>query len=166
MKIVKGIAIAALVYVALVAAFESMIGTIQPQAGSTLVITTLGEDGSAHDRVVSRLESANQLYVAANHWPRAWYSRLLENPEVRVTIDGTTGDYQAVQVVAYEIRMVSEKSRVPVIKHVRGLCHLFIDEIINGIIINQHNALITGRSARFIGGMIGASICFHSYARV
>jgi hypothetical protein len=86
MRIVKSIAIVALVYVALVTAFESMIGTLQPQTeGSTLVLTTLGDDGSAHDRVVSKLESGGQLYVAVNHWPRAWYGRLLANPQVRVS---------------------------------------------------------------------------------
>ncbi len=100
MKIVKGFAVAILIYVAIVAAFESMIGTLQPQAGSTLVLTTLSEDGAAHDRVVSRLESGGQLYVAANHWPRAWYDRLLARPQVRVTLDGTTGDYEAVAVDA------------------------------------------------------------------
>ncbi len=101
MRIVKGIAIAALVYVAIVTAFESMIGTLQPQTeGSTLVLTTLADDGSAHDRVVSKLESGGQLYVAANHWPRAWYGRLLANPQVRVTLGGTTGDYTAVPVDA------------------------------------------------------------------
>ena len=100
MKILKGIAIALMVYVAVVAAFESMIGTLQPQAGSTLVITTRSDDGSAHDRVVSRLESAGQLYVAANHWPRAWYHRLLAKPDVQVTLDGQTGDYRAVAVDA------------------------------------------------------------------
>lgn len=100
MKIARAIAVALLVYVAIVAAFESMIGTLQPQAGSTLVITTRAEDGTAHDRVVSRLESGGQLYVAANHWPRAWYHRLLAKPDVQVTIDGVTGDYQAVAVDA------------------------------------------------------------------
>ena len=100
MKIIKGFAVAVLVYVAIVVAFESMIGVIQPQAGSTLVLTTLGEDGSAHDRVVSRLQSGGQLYVAANHWPRAWYERLLAKSQVRASIDGTTGDYQAVAVEA------------------------------------------------------------------
>ena len=104
MKVVKGIVIALLVYAWIVAAFETMIGTIQPKAGSTLVITTLGEDGSARDRVVARLDSGGQLYVAANHWPRAWYHRLLANPDVRVTLDDggqdKTGDYRAVAVAA------------------------------------------------------------------
>lgn len=98
MKIVKGIVIAALVYVGIVAAFETMIGTVQPQAGGTLVITTLGEDGSAHDRVVSKLESGGQLYVGVNHWPRAWYHRLLANPDVQITIEGVKGNYRAVEV--------------------------------------------------------------------
>lgn len=98
MKLVKAVAVALLVYAALVAAFETMIGTIQPQAGSTLVLTTRSEDATAHDRVVSRLESGGQLYVAANHWPRAWYHRLLAQPDVQVTIDGAGGDYRAVAV--------------------------------------------------------------------
>jgi hypothetical protein len=116
MKIVKGIAIAALIYVGIVAAFESMIGTLQPQTpGSTLVITTLAEDGSAHDRVVSRLDSGGQLYVAANHWPRAWYNRLLANPRVRVTLDGTTGEYEAMAVASgsEEYERVGRDNPVP-----------------------------------------------------
>jgi hypothetical protein len=92
MKVPKIVAIAILVYVGVVAAFESSIGYFQPKAGSVLVITTIDADGAAHDRVVSRLESDGQLYVAANHWPRAWYNRALENPEVRVTLDDETGD--------------------------------------------------------------------------
>lgn len=100
MKFVKGIALALLIYVGIVAAFESMIGTLQPKAGAVLVLTTQAEDGTAHERVVSRLESGGQLYVAANHWPRAWYHRLLANPQVTVGIDGATGAYQAVAVEA------------------------------------------------------------------
>ena len=109
MKIIKGFAVAVLVYVAIVVAFESMIGMIQPQAGSTLVLTTLGEDGSAHDRVVSRLESGGQLYVAANHWPRSWYRRALANPAVEATVDGVKGNYRAVPVAGEEHAMVESE---------------------------------------------------------
>jgi len=91
-----------LVYVGIVAAFESLIGTLQPKAGSTLVITTYDGDGAPHDRVVSRLESEGQLYVAANHWPRAWYERALANPEVQVTVDSQKRDYRAVPVTGAE----------------------------------------------------------------
>ena len=102
MKVLKIGAITLLVYVGIVVAFESLIGFFQPTAGSTLVITTFDEDGTPHDRVVSRLESDGHLYVAANHWPRAWYDRALENPELNVTQDGEKRDYRAVAVTGAE----------------------------------------------------------------
>ena len=52
--------------------------------------------GNTRDRVVSRLDSDGKLYVAANHWPRAWYRQVLEHPAVQVTLDGNKGDYTAV----------------------------------------------------------------------
>lgn len=102
MKVLKIVAIVVLVYLGIVAAFESLIGYFQPKAGSTLVITTFDADGTSHDRVVSRLESGGQLYVAANHWPRAWYHRALESPEVQASLDGQTGRYRAVPVTGAE----------------------------------------------------------------
>ena len=102
MKALKIVAIVVLAYVGIVVAFESLIGYFQPADGSTLVITTFDEDCTSHDRVVSRLESDGQLYVAANHWPRAWYNRALENPEVQVTQDGEKGDYRVVPVAGAE----------------------------------------------------------------
>ena len=102
MKALKIVAIVALVYVGIVAAFESLIGYLQPDSGATLVITTFDGSGASHDRVVSRLESDGKLYVAANHWPRAWYRRALANPEVRTTVDGAKADYRAVPVTGTE----------------------------------------------------------------
>jgi len=102
MKALKIIATVVLVYVGIVAAFEASIGYFQPAPGSTLVITTFDGDGTPHDRVVSRLESDGKLYVAANHWPRAWYRRALAHPEVRITMDGEKGDYRAVPVAGTE----------------------------------------------------------------
>ena len=102
MKVLKIVAIVALVYVGIVAAFESLIGVLQPEAGSTLVITTFDANGTSHDRVVARLESGGQLYVATNHWPRAWYRRALANPEVQATLDGEKRDYRAVPVTGAE----------------------------------------------------------------
>ena len=87
MKLVKIVAVVLVLYVGLVAAFESFLGYRQPGGtGNTMVITTVDADGTRHDRVVSRLESAGQLYVAANHWPRAWYRRALANPDVQAKI--------------------------------------------------------------------------------
>jgi hypothetical protein len=102
MKALKIAAVAALVYVGIVAAFESMIGYLQPEPGGVLVITTFDPDGGAHDRVVSRLESDGRVYVAANHWPRAWYRRALEQPDVRATQDGETRELRAVPVSGAE----------------------------------------------------------------
>ncbi len=77
--------------VGIVIAFESMIGFLQRSTGTTLVITTTDEAGNSNDRVLARLESNGQLYVSANHWPRAWYAQALENPNVRVTLEEGEG---------------------------------------------------------------------------
>jgi hypothetical protein len=96
MKLIKIIGIVILVYVVIVAAFESLIGILQPETGDTLVITTMDPSGSTSDRVLARLESEGQIFVAANHWPRAWYRQALANPKVEVTIEGERGAYLAV----------------------------------------------------------------------
>ena len=114
MKALKIAAIAILAYVGIVVAFESAIGYLQPSAGSTLVITTFDGNGTPHERVVSRLESDGHLYVAANHWPRAWYKRALENPDVQATLDGTKGNYRAVPVSGAEHDRVEAEHRLPV----------------------------------------------------
>jgi hypothetical protein len=111
MKALKIAAIVLLVYAGIVVAFESLIGTLQPASGATLVITTFDPDGKAHDRVVSRLESDGKLYVAANHWPRAWYRRALANPDVQVTRDGAKVDYRAVPVTGAEHDRVESENR-------------------------------------------------------
>jgi hypothetical protein len=114
MRALKIAAITILVYVGIVAAFESSIGYLQPTAGTTLVITTFDGDGRSHDRVVSRLESDGRLYVAANHWPRAWYERALQNPEVEVAVDGEKRSYRAVPVTGTEHHGVDDENRLGV----------------------------------------------------
>ena len=107
MKAAKLIAISLAVYVGMVIAFESMLGLFQPASQTTLVITTTAEDGATHDRVLARIESNGQLFVSANHWPRAWYRRALENPSVRVTTDGVQGDYLVVPATDEEADRVN-----------------------------------------------------------
>jgi hypothetical protein len=106
-------AIVVVVYVGVVGAFESSLGYFQPESGSTLIITTFDADGTAHDRVVSRLDSDGKLYVAANHWPRAWYRRVLKNPEMRATLDGKSADYRAVPVTGAEHDRVDGDNSLP-----------------------------------------------------
>ena len=101
MKLFKILLIVAVAYVGLVVAFESLIGILQPADESTLVLTT-SDEGQSHERVLSRLETDGKLYVAVNHWPRAWYKRALSNPSVRVTLGGQEGGYQAIPVTGDE----------------------------------------------------------------
>jgi len=113
MKAVKILLITAIAYVGVVVAFESLIGFFQPEADGTVVITTTDGDGASHDRVVSRLESEGQLYVAANHWPRAWFDRALDHPDVRATIDGETAAYRAVLATGAERDRVDAEHSLP-----------------------------------------------------
>ena len=98
MRALRRIALLVLIYIGIIATFESLLGYFQPAGQSTLVITTADEDGTRHDRVLARLQSNGQLFVAVNHWPRAWYGRALENPSVQVAVNGVTGAYMAVPV--------------------------------------------------------------------
>jgi hypothetical protein len=113
MKAAKIVVIVLLVYVGIVVAFESAIGYFQPKSGAVLVLTTFDEGGGAHDRVVSRLDSEGRIYVAANHWPRAWYRRALASPDVRATLDGKTGDYRAVPVTGEEHDRIAREHAAP-----------------------------------------------------
>ena len=96
MPALKRIALLVLIYIGIIATFESLLGYFQPSGQGSLVITTADEDGTRHDRVLARLQSNGQLFVAVNHWPRAWYGRALENPSVQVAVNGVTGAYMAV----------------------------------------------------------------------
>ncbi len=102
MKILKIIGILVAVYVGIVVLFESLIGYFQPTYATTLTITTTDASGNVKDRVLAGIESDDKLYVAANHWPRAWYRAVHDNPQVQVTRDGVTGDYLAVDVTPAE----------------------------------------------------------------
>jgi len=113
MRLLKILVIFALVYAGVVVAFESLIGVLQPTTGSTLVITTFDADGAAHERVLAKLQADGHTYVAANHWPRAWYERALAKPEVQATIDGSQADYTAVPVTGAEHERVDEVNPLP-----------------------------------------------------
>lgn len=112
MRILKILVIVLVVYAGIVVAFESLLGYFQPRSEGTIAITTF-EDDTPHERVVSRLESGGELYVAANHWPRDWYHQALENPEVEVTRDGETKAYRAVPVTGTEHERVDADNALP-----------------------------------------------------
>ena len=113
MKLLKMIAIGIVtVYVLIVIAFETRLGYNQPEFEGTLTLTTFNDDGESFDRVVSGLKSNDKLYIRVNHWPRAWYFRLLDNPDIKVTIDGETQDYLAVDIEGEEYDLVQNSHPV------------------------------------------------------
>ncbi len=113
MKVVKILAVLLGIYVLIVVAFESFIGYAQPTSDNTIVIVTTDEDGQQNDRVVTKLDVDGQIYVAANHWPRAWYEDALANPAVEVTMNGEKGNYMAVPVRGDEHNRVEEAKPLP-----------------------------------------------------
>jgi hypothetical protein len=93
------------------------VAAFQPEnlGGETIVLSTMGSDGKSYERVLSPIDDNGQLLVAANHWPRAWYHRALENPEVRVTRGGKTTDYRAVPVSEQERERLLDESGFPLV---------------------------------------------------
>ena len=81
---VRAVRIAGIVlvsYVLIVVAFESLIGFFQPEAPDTLVLTTVGEDGGAVDRVLQGLQSGRSaLRGGQSLAPRLAPSRPGESP--------------------------------------------------------------------------------------
>ena len=112
MKIAKIIAVLLIAYVSIVVTFESLLGVFQPENQRTLVITTADASGTKNDRVLSRLESNGKIYVAANHWPRAWYKRALINPNVEAMIDEKKTSYRVVPLDEEEQSLVNEENQL------------------------------------------------------
>ena len=118
MKVLKWVGVLVAVYVGFVVAFETLyLGWYQPKLGSTgipmLVITTTDDSGVSLERRLARFETDGRVYVSAHHWPRAWYRRAIENPNVRVEIDGVAADYVAVPVEGEEFERVAAEHPLP-----------------------------------------------------
>lgn len=95
------------------------IGAFQPEMGdTTLKISTTDAEGESHVRVLSAIDYDNKLYVAANHWPRAWYNRALAHPDVSVTRSGATKDYKAVPVTGDELARLQRDEGFPALAYV------------------------------------------------
>lgn len=107
-KPLKIIAFVLIGYVCLVVLFESLLGYFQPENASTLEISTRDSSGELSPRIVARLESDGQLYVAANHWPRAWFRDALANPNVEIESASEQGSYIAVPVEGVEHERVDD----------------------------------------------------------
>jgi len=96
------------------------LAAFQPEniGGETIVISTTDSDGKTYERVLSPIDVDGQLFVAANHWPRAWYRRALANPNVSVTRGGETTDYRAVPVSEQERERLLDEPGFPLLAYV------------------------------------------------
>ncbi len=114
----KWVGIVLIAYVGLVFAFEVVyLGWFQPTLESMpipmLVITTTDDSGERRTRRVARLESNGSIYVSAHHWPRGWYRRAVDNPNVLVEIDGVESDFVAAPVKGKEFERVASEFPLP-----------------------------------------------------
>jgi hypothetical protein len=93
----------------------AIVAAFQPEniGVETMVLTTTDAEGKSHERVLSPIDHDGRLFVASNHWPRAWYRRALERPEVSVTRNGETTDYRAVPVSEQERERLLDESGFP-----------------------------------------------------
>ena len=108
-------------YALLVIGFETLIGVSQPESADTMVIETVDAAGETRARVVTQVRVDDKLYVAVNHWPRAWYRRALAHPQVTVQIDDQSGPYLAVPVEGEEFaRVTSVHPLGPIIRVLTG----------------------------------------------
>ena len=120
MKAIRWLVIALAIYAAIVVSFETLVvvmGKRQATRGlqpdeKWLMITTSDARGK-NDTVVAGVESAEHLYVSTNHWPRGWYDRALQNPDVEVTRAGETKPYRAVPVTGEERARVEQDYHLP-----------------------------------------------------
>ncbi len=117
MKVLKWVGVLVAVYVGFVVAFETLfLGLYQPKlerTGIPMLVVTTTDDSGSRERRLARFETDGKLYVSAHHWPRGWYSRALENPNVRVEIDGAVADYIAVPVDGEEFERVAAEHPLP-----------------------------------------------------
>lgn len=114
-KVLKILAVLLMVYVGLVILFESLLGYFQPAYESTIVVSTVDSGGDSHSRVVQGLSSEGKLYVAVNHWPRAWFRHIQNNPDIEVAEYGSemASTYFAVLVEGGELTQVMSDNPVP-----------------------------------------------------
>jgi hypothetical protein len=98
----------------------AIVAAFQPEniGVETMVLTTTDADGESRERVLSPIDHGGRLFVAANHWPRAWYHRALENPDVSVTRNGETADYRAVPVGEGERERLLDEPGFPLVAYV------------------------------------------------
>ena len=121
MKSIRPLAFVLFGYVALVVAFECFVGFMGRRHAERgvaaddreVVIATTSADGRTNETVVAGVEIEGHLYVAANHWPRAWYERALANPNVLLTSGAERAARVAVPIAGDELARVASRYQLP-----------------------------------------------------
>ena len=106
------------IYVLFVIVFEAgYLGWAQPSFADNgipmMVLTTTGDAGDAHSRVLAQFYTNGALYASAHHWPRGWFKRAMANPAVEVEIDGIRNRYRAIRVTGGEFDRVAADHPLP-----------------------------------------------------
>jgi len=127
-RVFQLLAILLAAYLGIVLTFEAFVvamgarqAALGVQPGDDWVsIVTTDAKGSI-ETVVAGVESHGRLYVSANHWPRGWYHRILENPDIDVTQVGERLGYRAVRVAGEERECIARDCSLPwVIRFLTG----------------------------------------------
>lgn len=118
MRLWKVLLFVAGLYASFVIAFEAIyLGHYQPSFEDSgipmLVLTTTGESGEPHHRMLARLKTDGKLYVSAHHWPRGWYHHAVEHPDVAVSVDEVRENYRAVPIEGEEFERVAARFPIP-----------------------------------------------------
>ena len=116
MKLLKWLGGIFSVYVIFVVLFESvLLGVFQPDFSGypMILLTSTDEAGESQTRKPALFETDEKIYLSAHHWPRSWYERALNNPDVLAEFDGIEGRYVAVEVQGEEFERVSQAHPLP-----------------------------------------------------
>ena len=104
-----GVGVLFLGYVSYVVNFEVNLGINQPMGRTSIIIATFNDDGDRHERVLRLEQVDGNNYIAANHWPRAWYRQALNNPAVEIKMpEQEFAAYRAVPLEGAELEMIKE----------------------------------------------------------
>jgi hypothetical protein len=82
--------------------------------GNSIVIATFNDENERHERVLSLREVNGKSYIAANHWPRAWYRQALDNPNIEIKMAGVRefAPYTAVPLEGAEDNLLREEYNI------------------------------------------------------
>ena len=82
--------------------------------GNSIIIATFNDKNQRHQRVLSLREVNGKNYIAANHWPRAWYRQALDNPNIEIKMAGVEkfAPYTAVPLEGAEDDLLREEYNI------------------------------------------------------